>query len=86
MSNETDKPTRLASGRPGWAQPAPVLRRSRSTGVSPVGSGFDTEARIETPEQQSPPPRDDWPPVFTSGTTQWRQQGQHSGMPPSPRR
>jgi hypothetical protein len=47
------------SGKPRWAQPAPVLRRT--------GIGFDTEARIVTPDFQSDPPSDDWPPVFASG-------------------
>lgn len=64
--------------RPGWAQPALVLRRT--------GSGFDTEARIVTPDHESAKPADDWPPIFTTSGSPATWGQPHSGMPPSPRR
>lgn len=71
MTNEID------DYGPGWAKPAPVLHVT--------GSGFDTEARIVTPDHEAARPRDDWPPVFTSGSAVISGQP-HCRMPPSPSR
>lgn len=63
LASDDEQPERP---KPWWEHPKPVMQVS--------GSGFDTEARIVTPDREPITSADDWPPRF------------HSGVPPSPRR
>lgn len=63
--------------RPWWKEPKPVMQHS--------GTGYDSEARIVTPDEMSEPEPepwlDSWSPEFSA-----QRVGRSHGVPPSPRR